>query len=157
MKKITVLSFVIFSVVAFAQEVKLKGDFVYVNGNKCLQFKSKNLGQNNTFSSLDGKKLFYIDAQDNKVEQYYKIQFMGAEEMVTLQENSISPRKEFIVNLIEEGVLNQKNCSVNLANLKNFKERYHKEFRSPDTTVIINETNNSTPRTGINIGVGIRR
>ncbi|WP_374443526.1 hypothetical protein [Epilithonimonas sp.] len=155
-KKVYSFFVLMISLTVFSQKVKLKGDFVYVNDNKCMKFSSKNMGESNTFSSLEGQKLFYIDAkQNNRNETFYKIQFVGSDDIITLQESSISARKEFITNLIEENVINSTDCTIQLANLKSFKDRYHKDFSDSDTTIIINQTQSvSAPKKGISIGIG---
>lgn len=160
MRKIFFFFFSIISFIAFGQTVKLKGDYVLVNGNKCMKYSSKGMGEKNTFYNLEDKKIFYIDSQEsNRGEHYYKIQFAGSDEIITLQESTINAKKEFITNLIDEGVINSTDCSINLANIKSFKDRYNKDFSSIEATVIINQTQSpaQTPKKGISIGVGVGR
>lgn len=155
MKKILLSSMLIVSCLAFSQEVKMKGEFVSINGNKCMKFKSKNMGGSTTFFSIDGAKVFYIDAGDsNQGENYFKIQFVGSDDIITLTADSFNYRIGFIKNMIEEGVINS-NCQISLANIKSFKDRYHKDYNTTATTVIINNQSNDTrPRNGVNISLG---
>jgi hypothetical protein len=134
MKKTFFASIFIFSSLAFGQDVKLKDGFVLLDKKKCFKYESKGLAEKNTFYSLDGQKVFYIDMHGNK---YHKIQFVGSNDFVTLNQRSMNARKEFIINLIEEGVIDPKDCSIKIDNFKNFKDRYHKDYET-NTTVIIN-------------------
>lgn len=139
-----------------SQDIKFKDDHVFIDKNKCMKYTSKDMTSHNTFYSLNGDKIFYIDVAENKRgEGYFKIQFTGSDEIITALPTAMNFRKGFIANMIEEGVLDPKNCQVNLSNVKTFKDRYNKNFEDTDTTVIINNAPaDSRPRNGVNIRIG---
>ncbi|MBB4805623.1 hypothetical protein HNP38_000895 [Chryseobacterium defluvii] len=156
MKKVLlVCSLAVFGFMS-SQDIRLKDDHVFIDKNKCMKYTSRELTSFNTFYSLNGDKLFYIDVAENKRgETYFKIQFNGFDDIITAQATAMNFRKGFINNMIEEGVLDPKNCQVNLSNIKTFKDRYNKNFEDTETTVIINNTPADTrPRNGVNIRIG---
>lgn len=156
MKKVLFGCGVIISSIAFGQDVKLKDGFVVINKEKCFKYTSKNMSFYNNFYGLDDKKLFYIDGAKTKSDEtYFKIQFTGSDEVITLPANAMNFRRGFLENLIEEGVINASNCNINLENIKMFKDRYNKNYNNTETTVIINNQSNDTrPRNGVNISIG---
>lgn len=157
MKNFLLGSMLIISCLAFGQDIKLKDDHVFIDKNKCMRYVSKELGSTNTFYSLNGEKLFYMDINQNKRgNQFYKIQFTGSDEVIKAVSPGMNTKKSFIKIMIEEGVINPKDCVINLANIKNFQDRYHdKSFDDTETTVIINNQSNDTrPKNGVNISIG---
>ncbi|WP_315057315.1 hypothetical protein [Chryseobacterium indoltheticum] len=148
---------VIASCFVFGQDIKLKDDHVFIDKNKCMRYVSKELGSTNTFYSLNGEKLFYMDINQNKRgNQFYKIQFTGSDYVIKAVAPGMNVKKSFLTLMLEEGVISPKDCSVNFANIKNFADRYHdKSFDDTETTVIINNNSSETrPRNGFNISLG---
>ena len=125
MKKVLFFSLIMIASFAFGQNVKLKDGKVLIDGNVCLNYEAKNLGSSNSFLSLEGKKLFYLDLQDGGGKLgYLKIGFSGTNYVLTLaNENS---RKEIIRKLIEEKVI--EDCKINVDNIKEFVNRYDQHF-----------------------------
>lgn len=159
MKKVFLFILIIASSAVFSQKVKLKGDYVYVDGNKCMKYTSKTMGAFNTFYTLDDKKLFYADAVlDETSDADFKIQFIGSDEIIFAAARSINFRTALIEDLISEDILNKTNCEVDFTKIAAFKARYNIEQKD-NTTVIINQTQTPTPprRNGIQVGVGFGR
>ncbi|WBX97475.1 hypothetical protein [Chryseobacterium gambrini] len=156
MKKVLFGFGLLVSALAFSQDVKMKDGFVIINKEKCFKYTSKSMSFYNNFYDLNDKKLFYIDGAKTKSDEtYFKIQFTGSDEIITLPATAMNFRKGFLENLIEEGVINASNCTINLENIKMFKDRYNKDYNTTETTVIINnQSNNTTPRNGVNISIG---
>ncbi|RST26838.1 hypothetical protein [Chryseobacterium lacus] len=156
MKKILALSFCVFSVFFFGQNVKLKKDVVYINGKQCMKYSSKELGSSTTFSSLEGKRLFYIDVAKNDPldRSYYKIQFAGSNDIITTPATGLNYRAAFIKNMISEGVINPANCEVNLAHVTAYGDRYHQDFTIQNNPVIIiNNPPQPTRSGGVNVNI----
>ncbi len=99
MRKILFSLSLVISCLTFGQKIDFKDDFVIINGKKCFKFESKRLGDFSTFYSLEGKKLFYIDAQR---ESFYKIGFSGIDDYATLYKQKMNQKKEFLGYLIDE-------------------------------------------------------
>lgn len=160
MKRVYLFSAFLISFVALSQKIKLKGDFVMVDDNKCMKYVSKNLTSSNTFYNLEDKKIFYLDAlTDDSTDAQFKLQFVGSDDIIRLNATSMNFRTGIIKDLINEEVLNSKNCEVNFDKIAEFKSRYHIEPKTVNTTVIVNQNQPapSTPRRGISVGVGLGR
>ncbi|KQS92709.1 hypothetical protein [Chryseobacterium sp. Leaf394] len=128
MKKILLSSMLIVSCLAFGQKIKLKDDKVYVDDKECLSYKSK-VSVRNSFFTLDGKPVFYIDViiVDSKLGvdgSYEKVSFADSEEISTTR-NEYS-RKAIILQLIEMGVI--ENCKFNPDRIKDYVKRYNQNF-----------------------------
>jgi len=97
MKKILLGSMLIVSGFVFGQNIKLKDDHVFIDNNKCFRYVSKDLSSTNTFYSLSGEKLFYMDINQNKRgEGFYKIQFTGSDEVVKAIAPGMNVKKSFL-------------------------------------------------------------
>ncbi len=146
---------ILVSCLAFGQDVKFKDGFVLINKEKCFKYTSKNMSFYNNFYDLNDKKVFYIDGAKTRTDQtYFKIQFTGSDEIITLPANAMNFRKGFLENLIEEGVINASDCTIHPENIKMFKDRYNKDYETSETTVIINNQSDTRPRNGVNISIG---
>lgn len=157
MKKVLFGISILFSCFVFGQNIKLKDNHVFIDNNKCFRYVSKDLSSTNTFYSLNGEKLFYMDINQNKRgEGFYKIQFTGADEVIKAIAPGMNVKKSFLALMIEEGVINPKDCTINLSNVKSFADRYHnRSFDDSETTILINNQSNDTrPRNGVNISIG---
>ncbi|MDQ0064564.1 hypothetical protein [Chryseobacterium lathyri] len=130
MKKILFASMFIFSCFAFAQEVKLKKDAVYVDNKECLKVVSNN-SRNFVFTTLDKQRLFsfdYIITGENRegfAAGYVKVYFFETNEVLTFKNNRFT-KKVFIQNLINDKVLD--NCALNIDNIKGFIQRYNEHY-----------------------------
>ena len=107
------------------QEVKIKKDDVFVDGEKCLKANSK-FGEGTSFTDLAGNELVYFEYVTGvpNYPDYYKIIFVQDEIMITNQSLIIS-RKGLISMLIENEVLND--CTVDSSKIQMFKFKYHEE------------------------------
>jgi len=127
MKKIILSLAILTSFFAFGQKVKLKDDKVFIDDKECMKYTSKSLATKNSFSSLDGKPLFFIDliSTGKGVDDgYVKISFVDSDEFVTMETGFT--KKMIISQLIEMGVIN--NCTFYPEKIKDYVKRYDQKY-----------------------------
>lgn len=127
MKKVLFGFALIITSLTFGQKVKLKDDKVFIDDKECLKYASKALGTKNSFSSLDGKILFFVDliSTGKGVDDgYVKISFIDSDEFVTMQTGFT--KKMIISQLIEMGIIN--NCTFYPDKIKDYVKRYDQKY-----------------------------
>lgn len=127
MKKVLFGLAIVISCLSFGQKVKLKDDKVFIDGQDCMKHTSKALGTKNSFSSLDGKALFFIDFISTGKginDGYIKISFIDSDEFVT-RETGFT-KKMIISQLIEMGVID--NCIFHPEKIKDYVKRYDQKY-----------------------------
>ncbi|WP_284463472.1 hypothetical protein [Chryseobacterium sp.] len=127
MKKILFTLAITFSCFAFGQKVKLKNDKLFIDDKECMKYTSKELGTKNSFFSLDGKPLFFLDVISTGKgidDGYIKISFTDSEEIVTMGVGY--SKKSIVSQLIEMGVID--NCKINSERIKDYVKRYDQKY-----------------------------
>jgi hypothetical protein len=113
------------SCLAFGQEVKLKKGIVYEDDIEILKYKTQ--GNQTTYFTKEGNKIFYIDFIPNHAQadrSYFKIGFYDNDEIITIK-NTIE-RKRIIQNLINEDVI--KDGIYNGQKVYDFSKRYDQKL-----------------------------
>lgn len=118
----------LFSHVAFSQEIVIKKDIVSVDGKDCLKVKDSD-PNNVSFMDLEGNEIFFLKFIHNSryAPVYTKITFL--DQKLTLTSRSyIFTKKILIKKLLTDGTL--VNCALVPAKVENFVLKYDEKVES---------------------------